>query len=137
MPVVRPRAAIPRPMRPSRNGRTAKGRFAQGNPGGPGNPYARRVAAFRAVLLDAVTEADLKAVARSLVARAKAGEVPAIRELLDRLIGKVGDHDPETADQGPLIMKVVQDFDDPIELTAEEAARCPIMKIKTGLPDRD
>ena len=112
MPVVRPRAAIPRTMKPSRNGRTAKGRFAQGNPGGPGNPYARRVAAFRAVLLDAVTEADLKAVARSLVARAKAGEVPAIRELLDRLIGKVGDREPE--DQGP-----------------------PVIQVVTGLPDDD
>lgn len=73
---------------PSRNGRTASGQFAKGNPGGPGNPHGRRVADLRAALLDAVTEADIRAVAKVLVARAKAGEVPAIRELLDRMVGR-------------------------------------------------
>ena len=73
---------------PSRNGRTASGQFAEGNPGGPGNPHGRRVADLRAALLDAVTEADIRAVAKALVARAKSGEVPAIRELLDRLVGR-------------------------------------------------
>jgi hypothetical protein len=36
-------------------------------------------------------------VARALIKRAKAGEVPAIRELLDRLVGKAGDTPPEDA----------------------------------------
>ena len=35
----------PSPNRP--NGRDEKGRFAAGNPGGPGNPNARKVAAIR------------------------------------------------------------------------------------------
>ena len=73
---------------PSTNGRTASGRFAKGNAGGPGNPHAKRVTALRNALLAAVTEADIKAVAAALVARAKAGEVAAAREVLDRLIGK-------------------------------------------------
>ena len=73
------------------------GRFAKGNPGGPGNPNGRRVADLRAALLDAVTEADIRAVAWSLVARAKAGVVPAIRELLDRLMGKLQTAEPEDA----------------------------------------
>ena len=34
--------------------RDARGRFAPGNQGGPGNPFARRVAALRQSLLDAV-----------------------------------------------------------------------------------
>jgi len=76
---------------PSPNGRTPRGQFAKGNPGGPGNPYARRTAALRSALLDAVTEADIRAVARALVKRAKDGEVPAVRELLDRLLGRAGD----------------------------------------------
>ena len=76
---------------PSANGRTPRGQFAKGNPGGPGNPYARRTAALRSALLDAVTEADIRAVARALVKRAKDGEVPAVRELLDRLLGRPGD----------------------------------------------
>lgn len=73
---------------PTRNGRTALGQFAKGNAGGPGNPHGKRVAALREALIAAVTEADIKAVAKALVARAKAGEVAAARELLDRLIGK-------------------------------------------------
>src|SRR5207248_10793741 len=36
-------------------GRDARGRFAPGNPGGPGNPFARRVAELRTALLDMVT----------------------------------------------------------------------------------
>lgn len=76
---------------PSPNGRTARGRFAQGNLGGPGNPYARRTAALRSALLDAVTEADIRAIAKALVKRARDGEVPAVRELLDRLLGRPGD----------------------------------------------
>jgi hypothetical protein len=73
---------------PTGNGRTALGRFAKGNAGGPGNPHAKRVTALREALLAAVTDADIKAVARALVARAKAGEVAAARELLDRVLGK-------------------------------------------------
>ena len=92
-------------LMPSPNGRTARGRFAPGNPGGPGNPYAKRVADLRAALLESVTEADIRAVARALVKRAKAGEVPAIRELLDRLVGKAGDTPPE--DAGGIVLNVV------------------------------
>jgi hypothetical protein len=76
---------------PSTNGRTPRGQFAKGNPGGPGNPYARRTAALRSALLDAVTEADIRAIAKALVKRARDGEVPAVRELLDRLLGRPGD----------------------------------------------
>ena len=50
---------------PSTNGRTPRGQFATGNPGGPGNPYARRTAALRSALLDAVTEADIRAIAKA------------------------------------------------------------------------
>jgi hypothetical protein len=70
------------------NGRQANGRFAPGNAGGPGNPHGRRVAQLRAVLLETVTDDDLRAVVQRLVGLAKSGHVPAIRELLDRLLGK-------------------------------------------------
>jgi hypothetical protein len=98
---------IPNPVKDVRspNGQTARGRFAQGNLGGPGNPYARRTAALRSALLDAVTEQDIRAVARALLKRAKAGEIPAIRELLDRLLGKAGDASPEGA--GGIVLNVV------------------------------
>lgn len=74
---------------PSTNGRTARGHFAKGNPGGPGNPYARRTAALRSALLDAVTEKDIHAAVRALISKAKSGDIAAIRELLNRLLGRV------------------------------------------------
>ena len=77
---------------PSTNGsnglaKDAKGRFAKGNAGGPGNPLAARVASLRAALVDAVKPADIQAVAAALLAQAKAGDVPSIKELLQRLLG--------------------------------------------------
>ena len=87
---------------PSPNGRTPRGQFAKGNPGGPGNPYARRTAALRSALLDAVTEADIRAVALTLVARAKDGDMAAIRELLDRLIGKAAPQQADSIELEPL-----------------------------------
>jgi hypothetical protein len=58
-----------------------------------------------------VTEEDIRAVAEALVLRAKSGDVPAVRELLDRVIGK-GDEPGR----------------DPV---------VPIINVVTGVPDRD
>ncbi len=70
------------------NGRDGHGRFAQGNPGGPGNPHAAAVGRWRTALAHTVTEDDLRAVIAKLVERAKAGERWAVCELLDRCLGK-------------------------------------------------
>jgi hypothetical protein len=72
---------------PSTNGRTISGQFASGNKGGPGNPHARRVARLRSALLRAVTPDDLTAVVNALLTQAKAGDVQAAKELLQRLLG--------------------------------------------------
>lgn len=81
MPVV-----DPSPNGPS--GRDSTGRFAQGNPGGPGNPYAKRVAALRGAMLEAVTKKDMAAILGKLVELAKSGSVPAAKEVLDRCLGR-------------------------------------------------
>lgn len=73
---------------PSPNGRDGRGRFAAGNPGGPGNPYAKRVGELRAALVEAVSAEDMRAIVGKLVEEAKAGDVRAIRELLDRTLGR-------------------------------------------------
>ncbi len=70
------------------NGRDTNGRFAKGNSGGPGNPHAARVAALRAVMMEAVTEDDLRKIVAALIEKAQAGDVVAARELLDRCLGK-------------------------------------------------
>lgn len=75
-------------MAPSTNGRNGRGQFAKGNPGGPGNPYARRAARLRSALLQTVTPEDIRAAVKALIAKAKAGDLAAIRELMDRAIGK-------------------------------------------------
>ena len=73
---------------PSNDGRDTKGRFAAGNAGGPGNPFARQVAALRQALLDSVSPADMQAVAKSLIQSATDGNVPAAKLLLSYAIGK-------------------------------------------------
>lgn len=70
------------------NGHDATGRFARGNAGGPGNPFAKQAHQLRAALFAAVTKEDLRDVVRALLGRAKDGDVPAAREVLDRCLGK-------------------------------------------------
>ena len=73
-------------MMPTPNGSLGRdlvsGRFTAGNPGGPGNPYARRVAAMRTQLLDAVDSDGIAEVARAMLAAAKAGDTAAARLVL-------------------------------------------------------
>ena len=70
------------------DGRDSRGRFAVGNPGGPGSFNAKRVARLRAALLNAVSEEDMREVIAKLVELAKSGDTRAIRELLDRVLGR-------------------------------------------------
>ena len=70
-------------------GHDTNGRFASGNTLGRGNPHAAQVARLRSAMLSAVTEDDVKAVVGKLVALAKGGDVPAIKLLFDRVLGKV------------------------------------------------
>lgn len=64
------------------------GRFLPGNSGGPGNPYAARVAELRSALLEAVTPGDLAAIVRSLVQAARSGDVAAAKLVFERVLGR-------------------------------------------------
>ena len=64
------------------------GRFVEGNSGGPGNPRAPRVQAWRTALAEAVTPEDVGDVVKVLVAAAKEGKPWAVTLLLDRCLGK-------------------------------------------------
>jgi hypothetical protein len=81
------------------NGRASNGQFAKGNPGGPGNPHARRTAELRAELLKTLGPDQLRAIIAQIVKIAADPAVPAaVRlaacvELLDRVLGK-----PATSD---------------------------------------
>ena len=70
------------------NGRKPNGQFAKGNSGGPGNPYARRVARLRSTLLETVGEDGLADIVQGLVTAAKNGDVAAAKLLLSYILGK-------------------------------------------------
>lgn len=67
-----------------------RGRFLPGNQAacGRGNPHAARVNAWRAALAETVTEADVREVIAQLLEKAKAGQPWAVKEFLDRTLGK-------------------------------------------------
>jgi hypothetical protein len=80
-------------------GREANGRFARGNPGGPGNPFARRTAAARKAFCEAVSHEDLIEIARAMKEKAKGGDVAAAKVVLAYVMGKPADVvEPDTLD---------------------------------------
>jgi hypothetical protein len=68
--------------------REDNGRFAKGNPGGPGNPFAREVAAMRRAFMNRVSARDLEDIADKMVALAKDGNVQAAKFIFSYMIGK-------------------------------------------------
>src|SRR4051812_17594013 len=71
-------------------GRDERGRFTRNNKGGPGNPFARRVAALRQAGVNAVSEEDLAEIIVEMVECAKDGDVAAARLVLSYTLGKPG-----------------------------------------------
>src|SRR5262249_28154496 len=59
-----------------------------GNPGGPGNPFSRRVAELKRMFLEAVTDDDLNAVVHEIILKARNGDLAAARLLLQYALGK-------------------------------------------------
>lgn len=68
--------------------RDREGRFLPGTKGGPGNPYAKRIKELRQTLYGTITDQDIREVVLKLIELAKGGDTVAIRELLDRAVGK-------------------------------------------------
>jgi hypothetical protein len=66
----------------------ANGRFAAGNRGGPGNPFARRVATLHGAFLDALTPQDMRSIALALLLKAQSGDIAAAKLLLQYSLGK-------------------------------------------------
>jgi hypothetical protein len=71
-------------------GREANGRFANGNPGGCGNPFARKVAGLRTAMVAAVSDEDIGAITTRLVRDARDGDKTATKLLFQYVIGKPG-----------------------------------------------
>jgi hypothetical protein len=80
--------------------RDQRGRFAAGNRGGPGNPFARQTAALRQALVNAVSEKDIADIAAVLLDKARQGDVAACKLVFAYTLGKpAAAVDPDTLDQ--------------------------------------
>ena len=85
------------------NGRDGTGRFTKGNPGGTGNPFARRVALMRQTMLEG--DEDLREIVRALVDQAKQGGNGSVQSLFDRQFGKpVAALDPDRVELEELLL---------------------------------
>jgi hypothetical protein len=103
------------------NGRDAQGRFAPGNPGGPGNPFARRSAAMRTAFLEAISPDDIQAIVRMLIDKATAGDLVASKLVLLWAIGRPPD--PQHPDAVAAVTAAAEAHTAPAPLPADHAAR--------------
>ena len=69
-------------------GRTAGGTFAEGNPGGPGNPYARKSAALKNRLMDRMTPEVFEELCDVLYEKARNGERWAMDMIMKYNLGR-------------------------------------------------
>jgi hypothetical protein len=87
-PAEQEESATPQTAAGGGGGRDARGRFAKGNPGGPGNPFARQTARLRQALVAMVKEDDILDIAAMLIVKAKGGDLVAAKLLLSYVVGK-------------------------------------------------
>jgi hypothetical protein len=69
-------------------GRNAGGRFTKGWKGGPGNPFARKVAALRKAALEEITEDDIRGLFRQWHKKAMDGDIAAGALLAKYTLGR-------------------------------------------------
>ncbi len=119
------------------NGRGPGGRFAKGNPGGPGNPFARRVAALRSALIQSVQAEDLIAIARTLIEKARQGDTAAAKLVYQYVLGKPA----ETVDPDRLDADEWQGFKETATMMKElpqvgtaPAAELPLRQVRITRP---
>ena len=87
-------------------GRDAQGRFAAGNKGGPGNPFARRTAAMRKAIAEAVTPQMLADLAAVMFKKGMAGDVAAAKLVFSYAAGRAAPApDPDTLDAHELAVR--------------------------------
>lgn len=82
-----------------RKGRDGRGRFVAGNPGGPGNPFGRRVAELRQAMLDSVGKDDIQAINRKMIEKAREGDAAAAKLVYQYSLGRPAQTvDPDRVD---------------------------------------
>jgi hypothetical protein len=107
----------------------AKGRFTRGNTAAVGNPFARRMAKLRSIVLDAVSEEDLRAVIQRMVEQAKAGDPAAAKLLLLYTVGRpAAVVEPDELDQKEWAL--MQQLPRPAELLRAKGEILPVSFVR-------
>lgn len=88
-----PAIAEIRPLTTESVGQDHLGRFTAGNKLAKGNPHAKKVARNRSVLMDCVTEDDVRKYYRKLMNKIDDGDMQALKEFRETFIGKVSGFD--------------------------------------------
>jgi hypothetical protein len=104
--------------KPSPNGngigdvRGKNGRFAKGHKGGPGNPLGKKIEKLRAALVRAVTDDDIRQMAKGLIRQAKRGSPAAATVLWDRIFGRAKQPIELSGKDGKMLRaKIIHAFD--------------------------
>ncbi len=104
-----------------RNGRTPDGKFGSGNQFAKGHKHRQHIARLRRAFTSALTESDVLNIVAKLIELGQAGDVTAIRLILDRALGRV---------------QPAEDFaEGENELDAEEELQSVIRQVKGIQPD--
>jgi hypothetical protein len=105
--------------------RDVKGRYLDGNPGGPGNPFNRQTAMFKKAIQSATTPDEARALTRKIYDMAMAGNLAAAKIYFTYSYGKPDAVDPDRVDVHEL--QVLRD-------TAPLKAECTQL-MQAGLPE--
>lgn len=117
--------------------RNAKGQFAPGNAGGPGNPFARQVAELRKTILAVVTPEVLASIMQALAAKAQQGDMAASKLLLEYTVGKpvpMSDPDRVDADEWEKFKEVHPMIDELPKLVKSPGASLPLTILRETKP---
>ncbi len=123
------------PEKPAETGRDARGRFLPGNPGGPGNPFGRQVAALRQAFLDRVDQAKVQALVDKLYEQALAGDTAAAKLVLAYTLGRpaavVNPDELDVQEVELFRREQVRDLDEPFK-AVPAATACTVWR--AGIP---
>ena len=112
------------PTEPTPEPRETNGRYAPGNPGGPGRPKGRRVTELRRAAMEAVTPDMIRGVLRKVAMQALQGNLSAARIFLERTLGRAAEIPAgEPLGIEPLKIKTVADCTAAVQKVTDAVCR--------------
>jgi hypothetical protein len=124
-------ASADQPVAAPKKERNTNGTFAKGNPGGPGNPFGRRVAALRSKLLSCITDEDMTVATAQLIKLVRDGDLAALKLFYQYSVGKPAatvDPDRVDIDEANLLESARQGVD-----LAKNLIRTPPLETMLGI----